>query len=206
MVFQLSAQNQRIESDAFNDVAGDQLNNHVQCTVSIINQGSFHFTTTEQHKSSNSLGGFTSYSLIPKPTLSSVLSIIDVTTNLIVQIIDSLPAERFVQLRLRLHSLHQTQVLVRCAIQAYKFSPLEASLAKAVFPLLAGCHNILQNIFDSINHYRTTLLPTRISIVWLPVWRSGIDVEQMETSVRRLLEYQTRLNGFLQALNSYVVL
>ena len=198
MAFNQSAHN-RLSSCTFNDTGRDQI------TLTIVNHGTVQLLTTGQPEtSSNPLSGLTSSFLTSKSPSSSVFSTIDITTNLIVEIINLLRAERLVQLERDLSSLCQSLTLVKLAVEAYQFTPLEANLAKTVYPELDGCRNVLQKTLDEINRYQATLRPTRIYSLSVKVWWRGMDVEKLASSAKTLLIYQKHLNAFLQALNSYV--
>ena len=127
-----------------------------------MNHGTLLLTTRQPETSSNSLTVPTSSFLISKSPSALVFSTIDITTNLIVEIINLLRAERLVQLERDLRSLCQSLTLVRLAIETYQFTPLEANLAKSVYPELEGCRDVLQKTLGEIHRYQATFYPTSI--------------------------------------------
>ena len=125
--------------------------------------------------------------------------------NLIVEItrllVDStkFPNEYRYPQRLSLKTLHETLVLTGLAIQVYENTPLARNLNHSIGPDIQKCHDILQDMLDTIDSYRQRLYLTSIYSLWPRVLWSGSEVQKLAW---RLSALQFSLGQFLVALNS----
>ena len=191
----------------FSDFGHDQINNNVRVNQTIINislSGSGHTL----HHLLGPTSALPQGVLIPKYHSPAVVSIVDTTVSLVVNIVGLLHVEssdKYRRLEGELKSLCQSLILTRSAIQVYEYTSLGQSLANAVYPDVEQCHVVLQEMLDKIIHYRGSLHSTSISGLWRQVWWSGWDGDELASSIMELSACQESLNKFLMALNSYVL-
>jgi hypothetical protein len=105
-----------------------------------------------------------------------------------------------------LDTLRQTLTLARLAIDLFRSTPLGRSLAGCINPEVDRCCTVLQELLDSIRTYRQGLFTTYIRDLWYHVWWSGWGEDEFLSLRTKLLENQKSLEGFLMALQSYVLL
>jgi hypothetical protein len=102
---------------------------------------------------------------------SPVVSIIDLSTHLVHQIVDFLGGDgeylnRYRDLKTELEFISQTLVLSKSATQAFKHTPLDRVLSSTIFTEVERCFTVLRNTFDKISHYRQHLWSTTIDFLW----------------------------------------
>ena len=203
-----------VSRSTFNDIGRDQI--IIQFNISLFGPrqpppGRVH------HEESKALAwpGPSPVTLSPSAPVSpstfpESISVLDITADLIVQIVDLLimprqPTDNHSDLRLEMKTLHQSIILTRRAIQEYENRPLGQSLIHAVTLEVDRCRVILQDVFDTVNGTWHGLNPTSIRNFWRPVWWGRWDGDEMALLRDQLSDSRKTLHGFLMALNSYVV-
>ena len=191
----------------FNNVGGDQLQTFefLISHAAVVNIFQGHRDTGRQNQNSQlriSQEGFTTNHL------STVVSEVDNAFGLLIDIIrllrrESLDDTRYLERQLK--SLSQTISFTRFALEAYEFTPLGRSLAKAVHPNVRRCNGLLQEITKDIIRCRENLRETSIFSLWGRVWWSSLDIGEWNPLWRSQVSACHRsLQEFLMALNSYV--
>ena len=104
-----------------------------------------------------------------------------------------------------LDTLRQTLTLARLALNFFRSTPLGRSLAGCINPEVERCCTVLQELLDSIRIYRQGLFATYIRDLWYHVWWSGWGEDEFLALRTKLLENRKSLEGFLMALQSYVL-
>ena len=139
---------------------------------------------------------------------SEDVSVVDITTDLIEKIVQLLISgeswDKIRNLKLELELLHLTLFSTRSAIQIFKDTPLDQSVANTINPTVWQCFIILQEVFDHINCYRDGVLSTTINFLWLQVCLNGLDMGKLGLLRLKLSACRESLDGFLMALSSYV--
>jgi hypothetical protein len=139
---------------------------------------------------------------------SEDVSVVDITTNLTEKIVQLLISgeswDKFRDLKLELESLHLTLFSTRSAVQIFKDTPLDQSVANTINPTVGQCFIILQEVFDHINRYRDGVLSTTINFLWPQVCLNGWDMGKLGSLILKLSACRELVDGFLMALSSYV--
>jgi len=144
-------------------------------------------------------------------SLSEGVAIVDITTGLIVQIVQLLivpqaqQSDKHRDLRLELKALYDLLVMTGTAIQEYKDRPLGPSLINAVTSQVDRCRIVLKELLDRVSGTWWGLQQTSIGGLWRPVWWSRWDGDELALLRRKLSGSGDSLRGFLRALNSYVL-
>jgi hypothetical protein len=107
----------------------------------------------------------------------------DITTSLIIEIVQSLmnphSPNDYQDLKLRLESLQQTVVLTGVAIQAYEYTPVGKSLAKAINREMEACVATLQKLRKTIDSYLQVPKSTFIGYVLHICWASACEPDEI---------------------------
>jgi hypothetical protein len=123
--------------------------------------------------------------------------------------IEQLMADRAIDndhhLKHDLDTLRQLLTLTRLAIDVFRPTPLGRSLAECIDLEVERCCTVLQELLDSIRTYRQGLFATYIRDLWYNVWWSGWGEDELLSLRTKLLENRKSLEGFLMALQSYVL-
>ena len=134
---------------------------------------------------------------------SPAVSIIDLSTNLVHQIVELLGGDseylnRYRDLKTELEFVDQTLFLSKSATQVFKHTPMDRILSNTINTEVERCFVVLRNTFDKISHYRQHLRSTSIDFLWPAVCWNGWDKEEL----RQLSDHRKNLDRFLIALNS----
>lgn len=104
-----------------------------------------------------------------------------------------------------LDTLRQTLTLATLAIDFFRSTPLGRSLTGCMNPEIERCCTVLRELLNSIRTYRQGLFATYIRDLWYHVWWSGWGEDEFSALRNKLLENRKSLEGFLMALQSYVL-
>jgi hypothetical protein len=138
---------------------------------------------------------------------SPAVSIIDLSTNLVHQIVELLGGDseylnRYRDLKTELEFVDQTLFLSKSATQVFKHTPLDRILSNTINTEVERCFIVLRDTFDKISQYRLRLRPTTIDFLWPAVCWNGWDKEELRQLILKLSDHRKNLDGFLIALNS----
>jgi hypothetical protein len=138
---------------------------------------------------------------------SPAVSIIDLSTHLIHQIVELLDSNseylnRYRDLKTELEFYGQTLFLSKSATQVFKHTSLDRISTNTIFTEVERCFTVLRNTFDKISHYRQRLRSTTIDFLWPAVCWNGWDKEELRHLILKLSDHRKNLDVFLIALNS----
>jgi hypothetical protein len=141
---------------------------------------------------------------------SPAVSIIDLSTRLVHQIAGLLVGNseylnRYRDLKTELEFYGQTLLLSKSATQVFKHTPLDRISSNTINTEVERCFVVLRSTFDKISHYRQRLRSTTINFLWPAVCWNGWDKAELRQLILKLSAHRNDLDGFLIALNSYVI-
>jgi hypothetical protein len=138
---------------------------------------------------------------------SPAVSIIDLSTHLVHQIVELLDGDseylnRYRDLKTELEFYGQTLFLSKSATQVFKHTPLDRISSNTINTEAERCFIVLRSTFDKISHYRQRLRSTSINFLWPAVCWNGWDKEELRQLVLKLSDHRKNLEVFLIAMNS----
>jgi hypothetical protein len=145
--------------------------------------------------------------IIPKDNSSAVFSNVDTAIRQIANIVHLLRADsqdEYRQLEQELKTTCESLTLIGSAIQAYKYTPLCETLAKAILPEVEQCCTLLQEMSSKIIPCRDGLMLTAIHDLWRQVWWNTLGDNELAKWKKELSTRQNLLHIFLTSLNSCV--
>jgi hypothetical protein len=139
---------------------------------------------------------------------SKATSSSDIATGLIIEIVQSFMGlhspNGYRDLKLRLESLQQTVVLTELAVEAYEYTPVGRSLAKAINLEMESCVAVLQKLRKTIDSYSQVPKSSFVGYVLSNSWASGCEPNEIASIREQLRICQSSLCECLKALESYV--
>jgi hypothetical protein len=116
-----------------------------------------------------------------------------------VQLFNHGETDRYQRLKLELEPLRQILSMTNLAVQMFERTPLGRNLGQYIVPEVEQICAVLEELYDRVDRYRQSLLPTSIRNLWRKVWWRGCEVGDGLASLR---VSQKLLSEFLMALNS----
>jgi len=132
------------------------------------------------------------------------------TAELIIKIVralaDSNDSHKFSDITptVELQSLNASLISIRLAVGRYENTPISQSLAQMIHPEVSRCCFQPRRIYDQIERYQRSLIPTHIHGLWRTVYGSRWDVAEYKLFKEKVSACRNALQVFLRGFDSFV--